>query len=132
LSAQQSYVVPPLSVRIKEELRAVTLLSRAEDVPGAEILRRFSAKYGNSVIPQRSVYEWITMFESSRTKLFALWVPEQLAGEHKRNRLTICQGLLNLYRNKGDVFLDALSLRTRPGSTVMLQKANLRALNGNT
>jgi hypothetical protein len=28
----------------------------------------------------------------------------KLAGEHKRNRLTICQGLLYLYRNKGDAF----------------------------
>jgi hypothetical protein len=31
--------------------------------------------------------------------------PKQLTGEHKHNRLSICWGLLNHYRNEGDAFL---------------------------
>jgi hypothetical protein len=38
-------------------------------------------------------------------RVCARWVPKQLTAEHKRNRLTICQGLLNRYHNKGDAFL---------------------------
>jgi hypothetical protein len=44
----------------------------------------------------------------------ARWVPKQLTGEPKRNRLIICQGLFNRYRNEGDAFWKALSLETRP------------------
>jgi hypothetical protein len=51
-------------------------------------------------------------------KVCAKWVPKQLPGKHKRNRLTICKGLLNRYFNEGDV----LSLRARRGSTIALQK----------
>jgi hypothetical protein len=38
-------------------------------------------------------------------KVRARWVSKQLTGEHKRNRLTIFQGILNFYLNEGDAFL---------------------------
>ena len=31
--------------------------------------RRLSAQYGNSVLPQRSVYEWIETFKNCRTNV---------------------------------------------------------------
>jgi hypothetical protein len=37
-------------------------------------------------------------------KIRARWFPKQLTGESKCNHLTICQGLLNCYRNEADVF----------------------------
>ena len=40
-----------------------------EGVPGAEILRRLSAQYGNSALPRRSVYEWIEKFQQGRTSV---------------------------------------------------------------
>ena len=36
---------------------------------GAEIHRRLSVQYGNSVLPQRSVYEWIEKFKNVRTSV---------------------------------------------------------------
>jgi transposase len=39
----------------------------SEGVSGAEIHRRLSSQYGNSVLPQRSVYEWIEKFKNGRT-----------------------------------------------------------------
>ena len=41
----------------------------AEGAPEAEIHHRLSAQYGNSAIPQRSVYDWITMFKNGRTSV---------------------------------------------------------------
>ena len=41
----------------------------AEGVPEAEIHRRLSAHYGNSALPQWSVYDWITMFKNGRTSV---------------------------------------------------------------
>jgi hypothetical protein len=38
-------------------------------VPGAEINFTLSAQYGVSVLPQRNVYEWITVFKNGRTIL---------------------------------------------------------------
>ena len=35
-------------------------------MPGAEIHRRLSIKYGDSALPRRSVYEWIEKFKSGR------------------------------------------------------------------
>ena len=57
----------PLSVCTKEEQRSVIRFLWSEGVSGAEIHRRLSAQYGNSVLPQRSVYEWIEKFENVRT-----------------------------------------------------------------
>jgi hypothetical protein len=37
-------------------------------------------------------------------KVCARWVPKQLTEEHKCNHLTICQSLLNRYRQEGDTF----------------------------
>jgi hypothetical protein len=41
----------------------------SEGVSGAEIHRRLSAQYGNSVLPQRSVYEWIEKVKNGRTNV---------------------------------------------------------------
>jgi hypothetical protein len=40
-----------------------------EGVSGAEIHRRLSAQYGNSVLPQRIVYEWIEKLKNGRTSV---------------------------------------------------------------
>ena len=49
----------PLSVCTMEEQRSVIRFLWSKGVPGAEIHRRLSAQYGNSVLPQRGVYERI-------------------------------------------------------------------------
>jgi hypothetical protein len=59
----------PLFVCTKEELRAVIRFLWAEGGQGAEIHRRLSAQYGNSVLPQRSIYERIAMFKNGRTNV---------------------------------------------------------------
>ena len=41
----------------------------SEFVSGAEIHRRLSAQYGNSVLSQWSVYEWIEKLKNSRTNV---------------------------------------------------------------
>ena len=41
----------------------------SEGVSGAEIHRRLSTQYGDSVLPRRSVYEWIETFKSGRTSV---------------------------------------------------------------
>jgi hypothetical protein len=38
-------------------------------VPGADIYRRLCAQYGESVLSQRSVCEWIEKFKESRTSV---------------------------------------------------------------
>jgi transposase len=57
----------PLSICTKEEQRSVIRFLWSEGVSGAEIHRRLSAQYGNSVLPQRSVYEWIEKLQNDRT-----------------------------------------------------------------
>ena len=59
----------PLSVCTEEEQRSVIRFLLSEDVSGAEIHRRPSAQYGNSVLPQRDVYEWIEKFKNGRKEL---------------------------------------------------------------
>jgi hypothetical protein len=59
-------MISPLSVCTKEEQRAVIRFLWAEGVPGAEIHQRLSAQYGNSALPQHSVYKWIAMFKNGR------------------------------------------------------------------
>lgn len=59
----------PLSVCTKEEQRSVIRFLWSEGASGAEIYRRLSAQYGNSVLPQRSVYEWIEKFKNGRTSV---------------------------------------------------------------
>jgi transposase len=56
----------PLSVYTKEEQRSAIRFLWSEGVSGAEIHRRLSAQYGNSVSPQGSVYEWIDKFKNGR------------------------------------------------------------------
>ena len=41
----------------------------AEGVPGAEMHRRISVQYGNSVVSQWVVYEWIERFKNGRTSI---------------------------------------------------------------
>ena len=46
--------------------RGVIRFLWSEGVTGAEINRRLSAQYGDSALPQRSVYEWIERFQHGR------------------------------------------------------------------
>ena len=41
----------------------------SEGVQGAAIHQRLSAQYGNSVLPQRSVYEWIEKLKNGHTNV---------------------------------------------------------------
>ena len=59
----------PLSVCTKEEKRSVIRFLWSEGVSGAEIHRRLSAQYGNSVLLEWSVYEWIEKFKNVRTSV---------------------------------------------------------------
>ena len=59
----------PLFVCTKEEQRSVIRFLWSEAVSGAEIHRRLSAQYRNSVLPQRSVYEWLEKFKNGRTSV---------------------------------------------------------------
>ena len=59
----------PLSVCTKEEQRSVIWLLWSESVSGTAFHQTLSAQYGNSVIPQRSVYEWIEKLKNSRTNV---------------------------------------------------------------
>ena len=59
----------PLSVCTKEEQRSVIGFWWSEGVSGAEIHRRLSAQYGNSVLRQRGVYGWIEKFKNVRTSV---------------------------------------------------------------
>jgi hypothetical protein len=59
----------PLSICTKDDQRSVIRSLWSEGVSGAEIHRRLSAQYGNSVLPQRSVYEWIEKFKNGRTSV---------------------------------------------------------------
>ena len=62
-------VAAPLSVCTKEEQRSVIRFLWSEGVSGAEIHRRLSAQHWNSVLPQRSVYEWIEKLKNVRTSV---------------------------------------------------------------
>jgi hypothetical protein len=57
----------PRSVCTKEEQRSAIRFFWSEGVSGAETPRRLSAQYGNSVLPQRSVYEWIEKLKNGHT-----------------------------------------------------------------
>ena len=56
-------------VPTKSSQRAGIWFLGAEGIPGAEIHHKLSAQYGNSALPQRSVYDWITMFKNGRTSV---------------------------------------------------------------
>jgi hypothetical protein len=59
----------PLFICTKEQLRAVICFLRAEGVPGAEMHRRISVQYRNSVVSQWMVYEWIERFKNGCTSI---------------------------------------------------------------
>ena len=59
----------PLSVCTKEEQRSVIRFLWSEGVSGAEIHRRLTVQYGNNVLPQRSVYEWIEKLKTGHTSV---------------------------------------------------------------
>jgi hypothetical protein len=59
----------PIFICTKEEQRAVICFLWAESVPDAEVQRRISVQYGNSVVSQRMVYEWIERFKNGRTSI---------------------------------------------------------------
>ena len=52
-----------------KEHRAVIRFLWAEGVPDAAMHRRISVQYGNSVVSQRMVYEWIKRFKNGRTSI---------------------------------------------------------------
>ena len=58
-----------LSVCAKEEQGSLIRFFWSEGVSVAEIHRRLSAQYGNNVLPQRGVYEWIEKFKNVRTSV---------------------------------------------------------------
>ena len=62
-------VAAPLSVCTKEEQCSVIWFLWSEGVSGAAIHQRLSAKYGSSVLPQWSVYEWIEKLKNGRTNV---------------------------------------------------------------
>jgi transposase len=59
----------PISDCTKEEQRSLIRFLWSEGVSGAEIHRRLVAQYGDSVLPQRSVYEWIEKLKNGRTSV---------------------------------------------------------------
>jgi hypothetical protein len=58
-----------LSICTKEEQRSVIRFLWSEGVSEAEIHWRLSAQYGNSVLPQQSVYEWIEKLKNGHTSV---------------------------------------------------------------
>jgi hypothetical protein len=75
--------------------------------------------------------------ESSKTdmgfiKVCARWVPKQLTEEHKGNSLTAYPGLLNYYRDEGDIyFLRRIFTGDETWTTIKLQEADTTIWNGN-
>jgi len=59
----------PLSICTKEEQHSVIRFLWSECVSGAEIHRRLPAQYGNSVLPQQCVYEWIEKYKNGHTSV---------------------------------------------------------------
>jgi hypothetical protein len=90
----------PLFVCTKEEQRAVVLFLWAEGVLGVEMHRRISVQYGNSVVSQRMVYEWIERFKNGRTSI-----------KHEEGARRCASGSYTLYSQHGE------SLK----STILLQ-----------
>jgi hypothetical protein len=60
---------------------------------------------GASSANKSRLCSWIIPYRFESHKVCARWVPEQLAGEHKRNHLKICQALLNRHSSEGDASL---------------------------
>jgi hypothetical protein len=58
-----------LFIFITEEKRAVICFLWVEGVPGAEMHRRISVQFGNSVMSQRMVYKWIKKFKKGPTSI---------------------------------------------------------------
>jgi len=52
-----------------EEQRGVVRFLWAEGVKPVEIHRRRLARYGQSTVSQRKVYEWVERFKSGRTRV---------------------------------------------------------------
>jgi len=57
----------PLFICTKEEQRTVIQFLWAEIVTGAEMHRRMSVQYGDSVVSQQIVYEWIERLRNGHT-----------------------------------------------------------------
>jgi hypothetical protein len=52
-----------------KEQRAVSQFLWAEILPGAEMHRRMSVQYGDSVVSQQIVYEWIERLRNGHTNI---------------------------------------------------------------
>ena len=59
----------PLSVCTREEQRSVIRFLWSKVYQGPAIYQILSARYGHSVLPQRSVYEWIEKLKNGRTNV---------------------------------------------------------------
>lgn len=59
----------PLSVCAKEEQCSVIRFLWLEGVSEVAVHQRVSAQYGNSVLPQWSVYEWIEKLKNGHTSV---------------------------------------------------------------
>ena len=59
----------PLLTCAREEQRAVIWVLWTEGVPSAEMHRRMSVQYGNSVVSQQIVYKWIKRFKNGHTSV---------------------------------------------------------------
>jgi hypothetical protein len=78
----------PLFICTKEEQRAVICCLWAEGVPGAKMHRRISVQYGNSVMSQRMVHEWIDI-------LLCISAPGT-SSAHKERITAICSALVQI------------------------------------
>ena len=58
-----------LSLCTKEEQRSFFRFLWSEDVSGAAVHQRLSAQYGNGVLPQRGIYEWIEKLKNGGTNI---------------------------------------------------------------
>jgi hypothetical protein len=97
----------PLFICTKEEQRAVIRFLWAEGLPGAEMHRRISVQYGNSVVSQQMVYEWIERFKNGRircdTTLFPYCTDILLCilapgtpSAHKKRITALCSSLVQM------------------------------------
>ena len=90
----------PLSVCTKEEQRSVIRFLWSEGVSGAEIHRRLSAQYGNRVLPQRGVYEWIEKFKKWSHNCYA-WRKRCMRGSLLGQKHLFSEGIKEACVNDG-------------------------------
>jgi hypothetical protein len=58
-----------LFIGTKDEKRMLICFLWAEGVPGAEMHRRMSVQYGNSVMSHQIVYKWVKRFKNGHSSI---------------------------------------------------------------